>query len=265
MGLSWLGPGNYGQLIQTCAASHPCYVVVVNEVKAAQEIRRVSPETLVHFRITGHDRDMTPTRVGGAERVRWLLPIFRDSNAQLLSIANEWTPPGDTPEQVAVLRMCCEAYQGAMDEASRRGITIAVGDFSVANPHIERPGVLDTLRPMFAQAERDGHFLCINYYARNGDTANDPDALHWVRMTEDYPRLRVVMREYNVLAEDTPTGEAFTALLRAGDARWAKYPQFMGAALYTLVGYPDSEWRRFDYAADLAAYERHVQSSIATS
>jgi hypothetical protein len=261
MGLSWLGPGNYGQLVQVCAASRPCYVVIVNEVKAAQEVRRASPETLVHFRITGHDTIPNPSREAGAERVRWLLPVFRDSGAQLLSIANEWTPPGDTPEQVEALRACCEAYRGAMDEANRHGIKIAVGDFSVANPHIERPGVMDALRPMLAQAERDGHYLCINYYARNGDTANDPDALHWVRMTEDYPRLRVVMREYNVLAEDTPRGEAFTALLRAGDAMWARYPQFMGAALYTLVGYPDSEWKRFEFPSELERYSNWLSQS----
>lgn len=260
MGLSWIGPGGYGDLLRVVVDTHPCYVVVANEVKASQDVRAASPNTLVHFRVTGHDDIPNPSRATGAERVRWLLPVFRDSRAQLLSIANEWTAPGDNAEQIAVLKAQVACYCGAMDEANRANITIAVGDLSVANPHIERPGVMEALRPMLAQAERDGHVLCVNYYFR-GSVAGDPDASHWVRMVRDYPRLRVVMREYSVLAEDTPKGEAFAAMLRAGDAAWAKYPQFMGAALYTLMGYPDSQWQRFEFPGELGRYAQHVKSA----
>src|SRR5512147_1111628 len=101
MGLSWIGPGGFNDLIVACHACQPPYVVIGNESKASQALRLICPDTEIHFRITGHDRDMPPTRQGGADRVRWLLPVFRDSQAHILSIANEWLPSGDNAEQLA--------------------------------------------------------------------------------------------------------------------------------------------------------------------
>lgn len=246
--------------------THPCYVVIGNEVKASQAVRIASPETLVHFRITGHDRDMTPTREGGAERVRWLLPTFLDSRAQLLSIANEWLPSGDDAAQLKGLQAGCEAYIGAMLEANKNNVTIAVLDLSTGNPHLNQPGVMDVIRPVLAMAERYGHYLCVNHYARGGDPTIDPDGDLWVRLVKDYPNLRVVMREYNAMVEtmpngESPHGESFTRLLQNGDRAWARYPQFMGAAVYTLMGYPNSEWARFEFPGDLSEYRHYIEQS----
>lgn len=256
MGLHWIGPGAFGDVIDVVRACKPPLVLCVNELdKIVPAIKDASSQTIVVGRMRD-DGTRFPQAIPitgtpaldyhiGRKRFLDLWTYFANVPADYFSVANEWLSQ-DNP---TLLAAGCVAYQGAMDEAKKAGVKLVVGDFNTGQPQLERPEILDAMRPMLEQAQDDGA-LNIHLYPINGDLKADKARLvdRWKPVFEQYPRLKVVIGEY---APDV-RGDGGELLMRTGDEVLKQWPQIVGVARFTR----GTGWS--EYWFDLATYQHYV-------
>lgn len=246
MGLHFNGPGGYGDLIQLCAETQPPLVIITEEDKAVHDVRAACRDTTIVFRTTTRDKVPDPSYEMGVVRASELLPSWRGIGATAYSLANEW----EANDDVAALHLLSDFYRGAMSVADSLGLKICIGDFSTGRPMIEKPEVLDAIRPMLAAAEQSGHYLNVHIYPVGGDPYHDAGnhILRFKPVFEQYPHLRVIVGEY---APDNG-GDGGELLMRGGDELLGKYPQIVGLARFTMgIG-----WDNFKI--DTEAFRRYV-------
>lgn len=226
--------------------THPALVVITNEYKAVGEVKTASPATFVVFRITGHDWLDQSSYAGGMARAEEYLPTWRGIGADAYSLFNEIDPN----DELIPLQLRSDTYRGAMMVATGLGMTITVGDFSTGRPMIEKPAVLDAIRPMLAQAE-GRHILNLHSYPVGGNPYYEPEnyLLRFKPVFEQYPRLKVLYGEY---APDNG-GEGLANLMSGADDLLRPYPQVIGLARFTLgVGWAD-------FGINLETYRQYMR------
>lgn len=260
--------GNYpGNLIETLSrmalTGHPCpCVTVVNHIGLPAEIKRVSPSTFVIFRRVFGKDDPTPENIGWPTGAQWLDYMGgMPAEADAIQYCNEWFTQNDRP--ASDFTRFRDFYLSLMDACTAWGHHCTVLDL--------RPGHLEmnqfeVLRPVFAQAERQGHIL--NYHAygsssNNWDMTVDAEwfALRWVKWLKDYPKLRVIFGEagsYNSPRyRDAGTTVAMMKQLQGLLKPYAS--QVIGACWWTLAGTP-GDWTVDDWKDALSAYEAWMKS-----
>jgi hypothetical protein len=232
-------------------------VTVVNHIGLPAEIKRVSPKTFVVFRRVFGKDDPSPENVGWPSGVQWLdymggMPVEADA----IQYANEWyTDNGRPAHEFARFR---DFYLSLMDACTARGLHCTVLDLRPGHIELDQ---FEVLRPVFAQAERQGHIL--NYHAYSS-TENNWDmtvgaeyfALRWVKWVKDYPRLRVIFGEagsYNSPRyRDAGTTTAMMGQLQGLLKPYAS--QVIGACWWTIAGVP-GDWGPDDWKDALPAFE----------
>lgn len=238
----------------------PC-VLVVNHDGLPAAIKAVSPSTYVVFRRVRGADDPSPADRGWPSGEQWVRELEAMNGfppgADAYQLCNEWFTENSRP--AAEFVRFRDFYLQLMDAMSARGRICTVLDL--------RPGHLElnqfeVLRPVFAQAERQGHIL--NYHAYGSTQQNwsmvDQAAymtMRWVPWVRDYPRLRILFGEagsYNSPRfRDAGTTlnmmREFHALLKPYAA------QVIGACWWTIAGTPGN-WGGDDWASTLSQYER---------
>jgi hypothetical protein len=259
-------PGNLLSTIAACAQagrSVPC-VTVVNHDGLPAEIKRVSPSTVTVFRRVAGKDDPSPEQRGWPSGEDWYRYIASINGivdgADYTQCANEWFTDNGRP--AAAFVRFRDFYLQLMDAFAARGRHCTVLDL--------RPGHLEmnqfeVLRPVFAQAERQGHAVNYHMYGTSGknwDMTADAGyfALRWVPWLKDYPRLKIIGGEagnYNGPRYRDPltTVNMMTQLQGLLQPHAA---QVIGACWWTLAGTP-GDWAPDDWQAALGAYAAWMQ------
>jgi hypothetical protein len=230
--------------------------LVVNHIGLPAEIKRVSPSTFVVWRRVFGADDPSP-EARGWPPARWWWDYLGGvpAGADAIQGANEWFIANDRPAQeftrlrdwLLAWMDICTAY-----DTHTTYLDLAPG-------HLEM-NQFEVLRPVFAQAEKQGHLL--NYHAYSSDKFNwdmTVDArffaLRWVPWVKDYPRLRVLLGEAGSYNSPRFRDAGTTvAMMRQLQGLLAPYPQVIGAAWWTLGGEPGG-WGADDWQVALGAYE----------
>lgn len=254
-------PGNLLSIIADCAQvghSVPC-AVVVNHDGLPAAIKQVSPETFVVFRRVLSKDDPSPADRGWPSGEQWVRE-FEGLNgfppgADAYQLCNEWFTDNGRP--VAEFTPFCDFYLSLMDAMTRRGRRCTVLDLRPGHLEMDQ---FEVLRPVFAQAERQGHIL--NYHAYSSTQANwdmTADAgyfaLRWVPWMRDYPRLRVIFGEagsYNS-PRYRDAGTTVTMMRQLQTLLQPYQSQVIGACWWTLGGTP-GDWSGDDWQPALDAY-----------
>jgi hypothetical protein len=268
MGIHFEGPGGYSALMQA-VRSDPAMVYIVGEPKAVADVRTASPGIVpsekgivIGYRSGGISEgidlpeSLDECYQAGLRRFDECWPEYAGILATFFSFFNEWL----RRDNANLMARGCRVYQGVMD-AARGKCKVGVGDLNWGQPEIT-PQILQAMRPMLEQAEREGNYLVVHWYAPNGDPLFDPPnhGLRWTRLGH-FPRLKVAVTEYAADAESIPHGEGFKRLLVEGDQLYAPYhDQVVGLCLYSLIGRADSRWARYNFESELGLYADHVAS-----
>lgn len=253
-------------LARLAAAGHPVpCVTVVNHDGLPAEIKRVSPSTVTVFRRVQGKDDPSPESWGWPSGEDWAGHIEHLNGyvpgADFTQGANEWFTDNGRPASDFIKFR--DFALGWMNANTARGRHCTVLDL--------RPGHLEmnqfeVLRPVFAQAERQGH--AINYHAYSSDKQNwdmtasaEYFALRWVPWLRDYPRLKIIFGEagsYNSPRfRDAGTTIAMMQQLQGLLKPYAA--QVIGACWWSLAGTP-GDWAPDDWASALKAYEAWMMS-----
>lgn len=229
--------------------------VVINNTGLVDAIKAVSPLTFVVYR-------------GGVVDGQDVLPLIQDDNqanflagekrfneryaacwADAFQVGNEAYDKGFPAWKVEAFAYF---YIGAMAAAEARNTFVTVGDFAVGGPEIEH---LELLKPMLSRAESKGHPLNYHSYCapKTYDITSQSEwyALRWVRITEGYPKMRVLNGEMGGFFDNGPDP---MGICRQYYAMTATMDCLIGSAMFTANAAKDWQDRGFGFDGHLGEY-----------
>ena len=244
MGFYFAGPGGYGPLIFACQQCQPDLVVIGNEYKAVHDVKAVSRNTQIVYRVTGHDFEIDPAKAHD------LLPRLRAEapDADYYSIANEIVPQDGAQAVQAV----CGGYIGAIHVAADMGLKITVGNINTGFPVLSEEN-LDAMTPMLSEAARLRMPLAVHYY-NHGDPHGDPSAVIWKALADRAPGIKVIIEEYGILNNQMVSGEMFDTFLSYDEML---DDRVIGVAVFALCS---PSWATCDYTDQLPRLIDHVKT-----
>lgn len=248
-------------LARLAQAGHPVpCVLVVNHDGLPAEIKRVSPSTVTVFRRVQGKDDPSPESMGWPGGEDWARRLEALNGyvpgADYIQGANEWFTDNGRPAADFVKFRDFQLQWMTANTARGRHCTV----LDLRPGHLEQ-NQFEVLRPVFEQAERQGHV--INYHAYSSDKQNwdmtaDAEyfALRWVPWLKDYPRLRIIFGEAGSYQAPRYRDVATTLLMmkQFKEILTPYAAQVIGACWWTIAGVP-GDWAPDDWQAALAGYE----------
>lgn len=238
------------------SAGRPVPVVLVNnDGGLADAIKTASPSTFVVFRPVFSASDELP-RHGSVwdSGAQWFDKMWRhmsSAQADAYQFTNEiGLGNGDTDDDV---RKFCTFYRELMDACNKVSRKCTIGDFS--SGHVE-PRQVEFLRPMFEQADAQGHVLNYHTYTdkdADGSFANGAayNSLRWKPWVEGLNRIRIIFGESSHYHGPRWRGQATVNLWTEQQAQVADDARVIGACAWTAM--PTWDWEAD--RVDLSAYE----------
>jgi hypothetical protein len=170
-------------------------VTIVNDVWLVAEIRRVSPQTWINFRVVFSDRDPWPDFANNETGDTWFAHLWphlsQAPGATSYQFANEWYSK-ETDEHT--LRAWANLYIRLIDICKAHNTICTILDLSVGTIEDYHMHIFDAL---FRKAEQEGFPVDYHMYAANNrQGATDMSAgaewfaMRWEKIAKLYPRLK---------------------------------------------------------------------------